>query len=97
MTVCHGTVHVNVVQLGCLLVLQLVAEFTQPLCFCGHLLAGDLACLAEADDTRDVECSRTHAAFVAAAVDLGRNLYPWIAPPYIQSAAAFRTVNLVPG
>jgi len=46
--------------------------------------------LSETHDSRHVERARTHAALVAAAVNLCRKLHAWIAPPHVQGAAALR-------
>src|SRR5262249_28600232 len=48
---------------------ELVPKAQEPLALLGHLEAGELRRLAEADDARHVERSRAHAALVAAAVD----------------------------
>ena len=62
---------------------------------CGHLLAARSRSLAEADDARNVQRARTHAALVAAAVDLRRELHARIPAAHVQRADALRPVHLV--
>src|SRR6185437_5724258 len=73
-TMLHGTVHVDVVEFGFKLVLEPIAEAAQIGGFAVHFGKGDFAGFAEANDSGNVQCAGTHAALVAATVNLGGDL-----------------------
>ena len=65
-----------VVQLGCeSLLLRRLAQAAKVRRFGVHLGESDLASFAEADDSRNVKRAGTHAALVAAAIDLSSDLH----------------------
>src|SRR5262249_26547548 len=57
----------------------------------------DFGSLAEADDARDVERARTHAALVTAAIHLRDEADAGLAAANVESADALRAVHLVRG
>ena len=63
----------------------------------GHPLIGDLARLAESDDAGNIQRSGTHAALVAAAVDLRDQLHARVLAANVKRADSLGTVKLVGG
>src|SRR3974390_1471181 len=75
----------------------MVSEAAQVGGFGVHLLHSDFAGLAETHDSGHVQRAGTHAALVAATVDLRGDLHTRIAAANVESANALGTVELMPG
>src|ERR1700722_18347935 len=93
----HGAIHVKVVQTLEQLVLQFVTEPAQAFRLGRHFFSSNFAGLAQPDNTRDVEGSRPHAAFVAATVNLRGDLHARIATTDVKGATTLRAVELMAG
>ena len=77
------------------LALELAAQAEQTLALGVHLVQRELARLAEADDSRDIQRARAHAALVAAAVQQRLEAHARVAAAHIEGAHALRAVHLV--
>src|SRR5262245_26180741 len=91
----HRTVDEGLVEFRLEALLEPVAEREQALRLFRHFLLRDFTSLAEADDSRNVQRAGAHAAFVAAAVDDGRELNTRIAAANVQSTDALRSVSFM--
>ena len=87
-------VQLQVVEMREEIVLQLHAQPSGAETLLRHLGPRQFGCLAESDDARDVERSRSHAALVTAAVDDGGDAHAGLATDP-ESADALRPVHLV--
>src|SRR5215471_20835972 len=76
--------------------LELVAKLVQAPVLLEHLITGDFARLAEADDAGDVERARAHPALMPAAVHLGREPHARSLGTHVDRANSLGAVNLVP-
>ena len=79
------------------MLLQPIAKPAQIRRFGVHLFTRNLAGFAQSHDAGHIQRAGTHAALVAAAINLRCNLHARIAPAHIQRAHALRSVNLVTG
>ena len=77
--------------------LQAIAQPTQLFTFSRHFLLTKLTSFAQADDSRNVERTGTHAAFVAAAVNDGGKLDARILAANVEGADALGAIDLVTG
>src|ERR1700751_3321264 len=77
--------------------LQAIAQPTQLFTFSRHFLLTKLTSFAQADDSRNVERTGTHAAFVAAAVNDGGKLGARIVAANVEGADALGAIDLVAG
>src|ERR1035438_260151 len=91
------TVDVGLIQPVHDAVAQAVAQTRQAARFLRQFLLGDGAGLAQADDSRNVQRARAHAALVTAAIDHGGKLHAGILAADIQGADALGPIKLVPG
>src|SRR5471030_2838554 len=95
--VLHVAVDDGVVESGLELFAQVVAQLLLALAFGFHLVHADFAGCAEADDAGDVERAGAHAALVAAAVNLLRDLNAGVTAANVERADSLGAVNFVAG
>src|SRR5262245_61964716 len=93
----HRAVDVDLVQTTHNPVFKTVAKAGELAAFLGHLFGRNRASLAKADDAGDIQRARTHAAFVSAAINNGRDLNPRVFATYVQRSDALWTIDLVRG
>src|SRR6266849_7832482 len=93
----HGTIDIDLVELGFEARTQPVTQRAHLLGFLGHLLLGQFTGLAEADDAGDVQRAGTHTALVAAAIDNGGKLNARIAAANVKGADTFGSIDFVAG
>ena len=93
----QGSVDRNLLEAAGKSVLQLVAKAAQPLALCRHFALTNLASLAQAYRSGNIQRTRPHAALMSASVDHRRYLHARILAPHIEHADAFGAVDLVRG
>src|SRR6185312_8010773 len=90
-------VEIDFVELGFQLVAQLVAQVLQALRLLRHFALRNGAGFAKSDDARDIQSSGTHAALVAAAIHLRRQLHARGLAADVEGAGALRSIELMGG
>src|SRR6185437_4930494 len=91
----HVAVDLGVVERGLQLLAQIVAELDLALALGRHLLAAELARLAETDDAWNIQRARAHTALMAATVLLLGDLHARVAAANVERTDALRPVDLV--
>src|SRR5580765_8595617 len=93
----HGTIDVDLVELGFEAYAQAVTQRAHFLGLFRHFLLGQFAGLAEADDAGDVQRAGPHTALVAAAIDDGGKLHARVAATNVKGSDTFGSIDLVAG
>src|SRR5277367_6820471 len=85
----------NLIKLGFEALFKAITQPAESNSLVLHFLLAEFTGFAEADDARHIERAGTHTAFVAAAINDGRELHAWVATANVQRANTFWAVNLV--
>src|SRR5215469_17283256 len=92
----HAAINEHFIQPAHDAVFEPVSQTGEPLHLDWHVFMGHGACLAQTNDSGNVESAGTHAALVAAAVNDGGNLHARILATNVESPDTFRSIHLVP-